>query len=169
MTRNPPNPPPATSRGLSAISSLSNAEKARLFDHLQTAHANVVASRPSTEPISASSEADDPTVYLSSVYSAVVHTTRTVKHADDLVLDTGADQFILKDEKLFLNMTPIEPVPIKTANGDCHLMATHRGDAEVESYDDDGRLCTMMMPDLLYCKGITVNLISAIRLCDLGC
>lgn len=48
-------------------------------------------------------------------------------------------------------------------------MATHRGDAKIESYDDDGVLHTMIMPDSLYCKDISVNLISAIRLCDLGC
>lgn len=41
---------PSLSCGLSAVFALTNAEKARLFDHLQTAHANAVATRPSAEP-----------------------------------------------------------------------------------------------------------------------
>lgn len=86
-----------------------------------------------------------------------------------MVLDTGSDQFIFESMNRFTNIKPINPVAIRTADGDCHLTATHRGDALIESYEDDGNLHEMTMPDALYCKEISVNLISAIRLCDIGC
>lgn len=173
MTRHTTAPLPSSSRGLSAISALTDAEKARLFDHLQTAHANTIASRPAlTESTSADineSDKKDSTVYFSNVYSAVAQSGDSADGDEHMVLDTGADQFILKSKRRFVNLMPIDPIPIKTADGNCHLTATHKGDAEIDSYDDDGHKHTMTMPDALYCKDISVNLISAIRLCDIGC
>lgn len=164
---------PAPSRGLSAISSLTDSEKARLFDHLQTAHANSVSSA-TTSPSTAlrdETRPDDnqPTVYLSNVYSAVTMSPDETADDDKMVMDTGADQYIFHSKERFINMNPIVPIPIKTADGKCNLRATHRGDAIVKSFDDDGKLKSMVMNDALYCRDISVNLISAIRLCDAGC
>lgn len=166
MFRQPATTLPTSSRGLSAVAALTDAEKAHLFDHLQTAHANTVAARSSSHlnTTSAITESDDkdPTVYFSNVYSAVIQSRRPTISDDDMVLDTGADEFILKSIKFFIRMSPIAPVAIKTADGQCHLFATHRGDAEIDSFDDNGVPCKMIMPDALYCKDISVNLISAI-------
>lgn len=166
-------PAPTPSQGLSAISTLTDAKKARLFDHLQTAHANAVATKPASEEIghSLTPLPDDKgsTVYLSNVYSAVAQSAAPKDNNEDMILDTGADQFIMNRTKQFLNLNPIDPIPIKTADGNCHLTATHRGDVEIDSYDDNGSLHTITLPDALYCKDIAVNLVSAIRLCDRGC
>lgn len=162
---------PAPPRGLSAISALTDTEKARLFDHLQTAHANSVSARDNSTTKSPEPTSDEvePTVYISNVYSAVM--LSPAEHADDdkMIMDTGADQYIFHSEDRFINLTPIIPVPIKTADGNCHLRATHQGDAVVKSYDDDGNIHSIIMTDALYCRDISVNLISAIRLCDAGC
>lgn len=166
MTRQPTAPVPSSSRGVSAISAPTDAEKARLFDHLQTAHANTIASRPgptnSSSPEITESDKKDSTVYFSNVYSAVAQSGRSADDDEHMVLDTGAEQFIFKSKHRFVNLAPIEPIPIKTADGKCHLTATHRGDTEIESYDDDGQKHTMTMTDALYCKDILTNLISAI-------
>lgn len=164
-------PAPAVSRGLSAVASLTNAEKARLFDHLQTAHANSIATNLSVPPIAEPSSPDEPerTVYFSNVHSAVAQRKPTFNCKYDMVLDTGADQFILHSAERFTSMVPIEPIAIKTADESCHLYATHRGDASIESFDDEGCAYTMIMPDSLYCKDISVNLVSAMQLCDIGC
>lgn len=169
MGKQPTNSAPATvTRGLSAISSLTDEEKARLFDHLQTAHANTVATRPN--PSSAPSPKDDEqTIYFSNVYSASAKSTHMSNKSEDMVMDTGADQFIFNTADRFINMAPIKPIAIKTADGNCHLQATHQGDALVESFDDDGVSHQMTMPGSLFCKDISINLISASRLCDAGC
>lgn len=159
---------PSTSRGYTAIASLNDAEKTRLFDHLQTVHANVAASSPN--PSNSQPDAGtEQTIYFSNVYSAVAQSK--IQHAinDDMVLDTGADEFIFHSSERFINMVPINPISSKTADGSCHLQATHQGDAVVESFDDEGLSHKMIMPGSLYCKDISVNLISAIRLCDAGC
>lgn len=85
------------------------------------------------------------------------------------MLDTGSDHFIFKLTKRFIGLKPIKPIAIKTADGNCHLTATHCGDAIIESFDDDGQAHKMTMPDALYCKDILVNLIPAIKLCNIGC
>ena len=38
----------------------------------------------------------------------------------------------------------------------------------IESYNESGKAMKMTLPDTLYCPDISVNLISATRLCDLG-
>lgn len=168
MGRTIPPAAPVTSRGLSAISTLTDAEKASLFDHLQTAHANIVASKPNdlTGP---SPDNSDKTVYFSNICLAVSQSKTTLATIDEVVLDTGSDQFILNSRERFIDMNPITPITIKTADGSCHLQATHQGDAVIESYDDQGRPHQMIMPGSLYCEHIYVNLISEIRLCDAGC
>lgn len=50
MGRTTSTSPASTSKGLSAILSLSNTEKARLFDHLQSARVNMIASQKSSSP-----------------------------------------------------------------------------------------------------------------------
>lgn len=164
MGRHATTPIPSLSRGLSAISLLTDAEKARLFYHLQTAHVNAVAARSHTVPQNESDvgDKDEQTVYFSNVYSAVAQSKSNHDREEDMILDTRADQFIMKSPNQFVNMNEIPPVAIKTADGDCHLAVTHRGDAKIKSYDDNGMLHTMIIPDALYCKGISVNLISAI-------
>lgn len=122
--------------------------------------------QPETEPLT---NDDETTVYFSNVYSAVAQSKTPSTKSDDMVLDTGADEFILHSAERFLNMVPIDPIGIKTADGSYHLRATHRGDAVIESFDENGRSHSMVMPDALYCQDISVNLISAIRLCDAGC
>lgn len=86
-----------------------------------------------------------------------------------MVLDTGADQVILKSTEKFIDLSPIPPISIKTADGRCHLQATHRGKAVIELFDDQGGPQSMTLDGALYCKEISVNLISAIRLVDTGC
>lgn len=163
-------PVPTTSRGLSAISALTDSEKERLFDHLQTAHANSAASRQPTES-STLPVVDDKehTVYFSNVYSAVAQSSHMVDDGDEMILNTGSDQFIFESADRFIDLKPIKPIGMKTTDGNCHSMATHRGDARIKSYNDDGQIHEMIMPDSLYCKEISVNLISAIKLCDIGC
>lgn len=86
----------APSRGLSAISSLTDAEKIRLFDQLQTAQANAVTqSQPTPE------EPDERVVYLANAYSAVAQSP--VK-SQDMVSDTGADRFIFHSIEWFSNL-----------------------------------------------------------------
>lgn len=95
-------PAPSTSRGLAAISSLSDTEKVRLFDHLQSTHANLASSQP---PANASSDIKveelDHTVYFANAYSALA---RSSTKNDDLVSDTGADRFIFHSFEQFMNL-----------------------------------------------------------------
>lgn len=129
-----------------------------------------MAAKPAAEsPSPTTGDNNEQTVYFSNVYSAVAQSSTVDDDEDEMILDTGSDQFIFKSVKRFTSLTPIKPIAIKTADGNCHLTATHRGDAIIPSYDDDGQLHEMLMPDALYCKDISVNLISAIKLCDIGC
>lgn len=164
-------PPNMTSRGLSAISALTDADKARLFDHLQTAHANSASTPSTTDPPSSldNNTSDDRTVYFSNVYSAVVQSKSRGINNDEMVLDTGADQYIFHSSERFISMSPISPISIKTADGSCHMLATHQGNAVIESYDDEGQSRSIIAEQALYCRDISVNLISAARLCDAGC
>lgn len=79
-----------SSRGLAAISSLSDSEKARLFNHLQNAQANAVSQNnvSSTDNSSTSDSTKDNTVYFANVYSAMA---RSSNKSDDMVSDLGAD------------------------------------------------------------------------------
>lgn len=164
-----PRPTGSTSRGLAAISSLSDAEKARLFDHLQNAHANMLSSnQPSPATNATTTPADDSnhnTVYFSNAYSAVA---RASVKSEDMVSDTGADRFIFHSLKRFINLRPITPVSIKTADGSCHMRANYAGDALVDLFYENRKNHSMLLPDTLYCPEISINLISAARLCDIG-
>lgn len=92
MGRTASTPISSTSRSLAAIFSLSDAERACLFDHLQSAHANLAASQtPANAPsetITETVENQDHTVYFANAYSALA---RSFTKNDDLVSDTGAD------------------------------------------------------------------------------
>lgn len=78
----------STTRGLTAVSNLTDAEKARLFDHLQTAQANLVTGEPTT---SENKDNEESVVYLANAYSALAQ-SKVKNH--DMVSDTGADRFI---------------------------------------------------------------------------
>lgn len=166
MGHAPSNAP--TSRGLAAISTLSDTEKARLFDHLQNAHANIAQSQsvtPSTTQQEDATSSNDQTVYFANAYSALA--TSPVR-CDDMVSDTGAERFIFHSLKEFINLHPIKAVLIKTADGSCHMTAIYAGDVIVKSFDDDQIQHQMILPDTLFCPAILINLISAPRLCDAG-
>lgn len=169
MGRTSSAPANSDSRGLAAISSLSDAEKARLFDHLQNAHANLVGSQPTTNlPASSSdstTENNDHVVYFANAYSAVA---QSPTKSDEMVSDTGADRFIFHTLERFINLRPVSPVSIKTADGSCHLTALYSGDVIVKSYGEQGNTHQMLLPDTLYCPNISINLISASKLCDIG-
>lgn len=85
-----------------------------------------------------------------------------------MVSDTGADRFIFHSLEHFINLQPITHVSIKTADGSCHLTAHYAGDTLIKSLDEEGRAHSMLLPDMLYCPEISINLISAARLCDIG-
>lgn len=85
-----------------------------------------------------------------------------------MVSDSGADRFIFHSLKQFLNLHPTPPVSIKTADGSCNLIAKHSSDVVVESFDENNKKQYMILPDTLYYPDISVNLISASRLCDIG-
>lgn len=68
----------------------------------------------------------------------------------------------------FINLRPISPVSIKTANGSCHMMAHYAGDAIVQSFNDKQLSHQMLLPHTLYCPEVLINLISSSRLCDIG-
>lgn len=48
------------------------------------------------------------------------------------------------------------------------MMSTQAGPVPITTVDAAGKKHTKIIPDVLYCKKVTVNLISAIRLCDAG-
>lgn len=101
-----PNPPLATSRGLAAISMLSDNEKARLFDHLHHAQANAATSHPpsnttATQSTAAHDDSKDQTVYFANAYSAVA---RSSTKSEDMISDSGADRFIFHSIEEFLNL-----------------------------------------------------------------
>lgn len=158
-----------TSRGLAAISALSDAEKARLFNHLHNAQANSAMSQSSSNvhqpPQESTDKPQDQVVYFANAYSAMAQSS--VK-SDDMVSDTGANRFIFHSLERFVNLRPISPVSIKTADGSCHLIAHYAGDALVKSFDERKLSHQMILPHTLYCPQISINLISASRLCDIG-
>lgn len=84
-----------TSRGLAAISMLTDAEKARLFDYLQSSHANTVTPNQSAAPDATSStstsNANNNVVYFANAYLAIAQSQ--VK-SNDMISDSGADRFI---------------------------------------------------------------------------
>lgn len=163
-TNNTPNP---TSRGLAAISNLSDADKARLFDHLQNAQANL-ASQSSSNAAGMASESDsskDNTVYFANAYSAMA---QSFNKSEEMVSDSGADRFIFHSLERFVNLRPITPVSIKTADGSCNLQSIYAGDVVVKSHDDQQCEHQMTLSDTLYCPNISINLISALRLCNAG-
>lgn len=157
----------SSSRGLAAISSLTDAKKARLFDHLQHAQANlsVQSNAASDQTNPQLSNVDDHVVYFANAYSAMA---QSATRSDDMISDTGADRFIFHSLERFVNLRPISPVSIKTADGSCHLTSHYAGDVIVNSKDEDSMDHQMILPDTLYCPKISVNLISASRLCDAG-
>lgn len=127
------NPPPnTTSRGLAAISMLSDAEKARLFDHLQTSQANMAASQqpPGTNESSSNTaqNPNDNTVYFANAYSAVAQSSLK---SEDMISDSGADRFIFHSIDRFINLRPIDLISIKTADGSCQMTSHYAGDAMV--------------------------------------
>lgn len=114
----------STTRGLTAISNLTIAKKARLFDHLQTAQANLAASNSSTTV----EDSEEPVVYLANAYSA---TARFKPRNHDMISNTGAYHFIFHSIDLFINLCPTPPISLKTADGSCNLIARHTGDVVV--------------------------------------
>lgn len=88
--------------------------------------------------------------------------------SDEMVSDSGANCFIFHSLDWFVNLRPIDPVSIKIANGSCRLTSIYAGDAVVKSYDDQQFCHQMILPDTLYCPDISINLISASRVCDAG-
>lgn len=169
MGRTSSTPTNSTSRGLAAISSLSDADKARLFDHLHTAQANLIASQSTVnEPARTSSTDENPNdhvVYFANAYSAIAQAP--IK-SDEMVSDTGADRFIFHTLEQFANLRPIAPVSIKTADGSCHLTAHYAEDTVVTSQDEHNKSHQMLLPNTLHCPDVSINLIPASRLCDIG-
>lgn len=163
------NPPhsSSSSRGLAAISSLTDAENARLFDHIQQAQANlsVQTSSSSNQSTDHPSNSDDHTFYFANAYSVMAQSTNK---SQDMIADTGDDRFIFHSLERFVNLRPIKPVLIKTADGSCHLTAHYAGDVVVKSQDKQSVDHQMTLHDTLFCPRISVNLITATRLCDAG-
>lgn len=162
MGRSTSTPSGPAAQGLMAVSNLTDAEKARLSDHLQKSQANLAASEP-TNNANENNEAS--IMYLANAYSAIAQST--VKN-HDMVSDTGADRFIFHSINQFINLCPTPLIAIKTADGSCNLIARHTGDVVIESFNEDGNPMIMTIPETLYCPNISINLISATRLCDLG-
>lgn len=106
----------STSRGLAAISALSDADKALLFYHLKNAQANFVASRPPVSTWASHRDANpnNHVVYFANAYSAMAQAP--VK-SDEMVSVTGADRFIFHKLAQFANLQPVTPVSMKTADG----------------------------------------------------
>lgn len=159
----------STSQGLVAISMLTDAEKALLLDHPQSSHANSVTSNNSandTEPSStATPRKNDDGVYFANAYSAIAQSS--VK-SNGMISDSGANYFIFHSLERFINLRPLNPVSIKTADGSCHMTSIYAGDVLVKSFDDQHVENQMMLPNTLYCPEISINLISASQLCDAG-
>lgn len=96
---------PSPLRSLAAIAGLSDSEKARLFDHLQNAHANSAASQPppnnNAPPSTSSTDQSNQVVYFANVYSAMAQSSTK---CDDMISDSGADRFIFHSIKRFINL-----------------------------------------------------------------
>lgn len=151
VTSTPSTTTPST-RGLSAISNLTDTKKARLFDHLQSAQTNTTNKTPADD----STTNGEQVVYLANAYSALAQ-HKTKNH--DMVSDSGADCFIFNSIKQFINLRATAPIAIKTADGSCNMVARHTGDAVVNSYDKNNKLHMMTLPETLHCPDILRKLI----------
>lgn len=164
MGNQTPNVNAPTSRGLAAISMLSNSEKARLFDHLQNSQVNSATSQPASNavvsPSSPGQNSNDHVVYFANAYSAIAQSSNK---SDDIISDSEADRFIFHSLARFVNLRPVNPVSIKTADGSCHMTSAYAGDAIVGSFAENQIEHQILLPNTLYCPEISINLISASR------
>lgn len=85
-------------------------------------------------------------VYFANAYSA---TAQSSIKSDDMISDSGADRFIFHLLERFVNLKPITPVSIKTADGSCHMTSHYAGDAIVKSFDEHQTEHQMLLPNTL--------------------
>lgn len=85
-----------------------------------------------------------------------------------MISDPGADWLIYHSLEKFINLRPIALVSIKTANRSCHMTAHHAGDVLVNYLDSKLMKHQMLLQNALYRPDISINLISAARLCNIG-
>lgn len=142
----------------SATANMSIQDKADWFDR---AHAANVAT---VEESDESSEDEETVVHLANAYSASV--IRAIKKSKADIVDSGTDRDIFNDKSRFISLHPIRPVTIRSANGADDMRAIEAGAVNVNTYDKKGVKHKMIIENVLYCEKVTVNLISAIRLCD---
>lgn len=159
----------STSRVLAAISMLSETKKARLFDHSQNSHTNSARSQSSpsavAQPSSATNDLKNQVVSFANAYSVMAQLS--IK-SNDMTSNSGADQFIFHSLERFVNLKQINQLSIKTVDRSFHMTSHYAGNVMVQSFDEHQTKHQMMLLNTLYCPEISINFISALRLCDGG-